>query len=49
MMDAIHAIQNDFAKIIVVSHMSEFKENFPVHLLVEKRSDGSHVTLQERG
>jgi exonuclease SbcC len=48
-MDALYAIQKDFAKIIVVSHLTEFKDNFPVHFIVEKSSLGSTVNVQERG
>ena len=48
-MDALYAIQKDFAKIIVVSHLAEFKDNFPVHFTIEKNSLGSTVTIQERG
>lgn len=49
LMDAIHAIQKDFVKIIVVSHLAGFKDNFPVHFIVEKNSLGSFVKVEERG
>ena len=48
-MSALYAIQNDFSKIIIVSHLNEFKENFPVHFVVEKSSAGSTVRIEERG
>lgn len=48
-MSALHAIQSDFSKIIVVSHLNEFKENFPVHFIIEKTSTGSVVHIEERG
>ena len=48
-MDALYAIQHDFSKIIVVSHLPEFKHNFPVHFIVEKGPLGSFVNIQERG
>jgi hypothetical protein len=48
-MDAIYAIQKDFEKIIVVSHLPIFKNNFPVHFMVEKDSFGSTVSIEERG
>jgi DNA repair protein SbcC/Rad50 len=48
-MNALYAIQNDFSKIIVVSHLNEFKENFPVHFVVDKTSSGSSVRIEERG
>jgi exonuclease SbcC len=48
-MEAIYAIQADFAKIIVVSHLPEFKHNFPVHFIVDKGPTGSIVNVEERG
>ncbi len=48
-MDALYVIQQDFAKIIVVSHLPEFKHNFPVHFIVEKTAHGSAVRVEERG
>jgi exonuclease SbcC len=48
-MSSLYAIQNDFSKIIIVSHLNEFKENFPVHFVVEKSSAGSTVRIEERG
>ncbi|MBD3231880.1 AAA family ATPase [Candidatus Dependentiae bacterium] len=49
LMDAIHAIQNDFSKIIVVSHLAHFKDNFPVHFIIEKNVTGSSIKIEERG
>jgi len=49
LMDAIYAIQKDFVKIIVVSHLPIFKDNFPVHFVVDKDSFGSVVRIEERG
>lgn len=48
-MEVLHAIRDDFAKIIVVSHLAEFKHNFPVHFIVEKGPVGSIITVEERG
>lgn len=48
-MEAIYAIQKDFSKIIIVSHLIEFKDNFPVHFIIEKNSSGSTVSVEERG
>ncbi len=48
-MEALYAIQQDFAKIIIVSHLPEFKQNFPVHFIVEKGTMGSVVRIEERG
>jgi len=49
LMDAIYSIQNDFSKVIVVSHLPIFKDNFPVHFVVEKMPTGSTVNVVERG
>lgn len=49
LMTALHAIQQDFSKVIIVSHLAEFKDNFPIHFIVTKQTDGSFVTIEERG
>jgi exonuclease SbcC len=49
LMEALYAVQDDFAKIIVVTHLPAFKENFPVHFIVEKGASGSLVTVEQRG
>jgi len=46
-MDAIHALQEDFEKVIIVSHLDVMKDQFPVHLLVEKKPTGSIVKIIE--
>jgi len=48
-MDAIHVIRKDFSKVVVVSHLPLFKNNFPIHFVVEKDSLGSFVKIEERG
>lgn len=48
-MDNLYKIQNDFSKIIIVSHLSEMKEQFPVQFIVEKKRMGSTVTIVEQG
>ncbi len=37
-MDAIYKIQDDFCKIIIVSHLTAMKDQFPVHFVVQKGS-----------
>jgi len=49
LMQALYAVQEDFAKIIVVTHLPAFKENFPVHFIVEKGAAGSIVSVEQRG
>lgn len=48
-MNAIHVVQEDFLKIIIVSHLHEFKDNFPIHFIIEKTENGSVVRVEERG
>jgi DNA repair protein SbcC/Rad50 len=48
-MDALHKIQDDFAKIIIVSHLPAMKDQFPIHFMVEKSTNGSSVRIMEQG
>ncbi|MCL4380142.1 SMC family ATPase [Candidatus Dependentiae bacterium] len=48
-MDALYAIQDDFAKIIIVSHLLTMKESFPVHFVVQKGPNGSTVQVVQQG
>lgn len=48
-MEAIYKIQDHFAKIIIVSHLDSMKNQFPVHLFVEKGANGSYVRAIEQG
>lgn len=49
MMDAIYAIMDDFAKIIIVSHLPAMKDSFPVHFVVSKGTGGSTISVMEQG
>lgn len=48
-MEALYKIQDDFAKIIIVSHLPFMKDQFPVHFVVEKGPNGSVVKVIEQG
>jgi len=48
-MDALYKIQDDFSKIIIVSHLPTMKDQFPVHFLIEKGVQGSTVSVIEQG
>jgi exonuclease SbcC len=48
-MDALHKIQDDFSKIIIVSHLPAMKDQFPVQFFVEKGVQGSTVSIIEQG
>lgn len=48
-MDVIYKIQEDFAKIIIVSHLPSMKDQFPAHFVIEKGPQGSMVKVIEQG
>lgn len=48
-MDALYKIQDDFSKIIIVSHLPSMKDQFPVHFVIEKGPNGSSVKVIEQG
>lgn len=48
-MDNIYKIQDEFAKIIIVSHLPEMKEQFPVQFIIEKKRSGSTVSIVHQG
>lgn len=48
-MDAIYKVQDDFSKIIIVSHLPSMKDQFPVHFVITKNADGSMVDVLEQG
>jgi exonuclease SbcC len=46
LVEAITAIQDDFHMILVVTHIDDLRDSFPVHLMVNKTSDGSYISLR---
>ena len=48
-MDSILKIQDNFAKVIIVSHLPNMKEQFPVQFLVQKKASGSIISVIEQG
>ena len=44
-LDAISAIQDDFQKIIVITHLEDLKDAFPVRIEVHKDRNGSSFTI----
>ncbi|MDX2139902.1 MAG: hypothetical protein SF123_17585 [Chloroflexota bacterium] len=46
LVEAITAIQDDFHMILVVTHIDDLRDSFPVHLVVNKTSDGNYVSLR---
>lgn len=43
LIEAINLVQHDFAKILVITHIDEMKEQFPNRIEVEKTSHGSII------
>lgn len=48
-MDALYKIQDDFAKIIIVSHLPIMKDQFPTHFVIHKTPTGSTVQVMLQG
>ena len=46
LVDIINSIQDDFDKIIVVTHLEDIKDAFPVRIEVTKTPDGSTVSVE---
>lgn len=47
-MEALYKIQDDFAKIIIVSHLATMKNQFPTHFFIQKNPQGSTVAVIEQ-
>ncbi|MEK6752509.1 MAG: SMC family ATPase [Chloroflexota bacterium] len=45
LIEAINLVKNDFAKILVITHLDELKDAFPNRIEVEKTERGSTVTV----
>jgi exonuclease SbcC len=46
LVEAITAIQEDFELILVITHMDDLRDSFPVHVVVEKTGNGSRVSVR---
>jgi exonuclease SbcC len=46
LVEAITAIQGDFDLIMVITHIDELRDAFPVHIIVEKTPNGSRVAVR---
>jgi exonuclease SbcC len=45
LVEAISSIQDDFEKIIVITHLEELKDKFPVLINVTKTVNGSMISI----
>ena len=43
LIEAINLVKNDFAKILVITHLDELKDAFPTRIEVEKTDRGSTI------
>lgn len=47
LIEALNYIQNDFDKILVITHLPELKEYFPYRINVTKTEEGSTISMEE--
>lgn len=45
LVEAINAVQEDFALVLVITHIRALKDAFPVRIEVTKTSDGSSIDI----
>jgi exonuclease SbcC len=45
LVEALNVIQEDFARVLVITHIEELKDAFPVRIEVTKTAQGSQVTV----
>ncbi|NLF13937.1 MAG: hypothetical protein GX597_19310, partial [Anaerolineaceae bacterium] len=45
LVEAITSIQDDFSRILVITHIEELKDAFPVRIEVTKTEHGSQFSL----
>lgn len=46
LVEAINAIQEDFSLILVITHIDELRDSFPVHIVVDKTDSGSRINIR---
>lgn len=46
LVEAINAIQTDFDMILVITHIDDLRDSFPVHVVIDKTPDGSMVSVR---
>ena len=45
LIEAINAVQDDFACILVITHIDELREAFPTRIEVQKELNGSQISI----
>ncbi|MBI1282497.1 MAG: AAA family ATPase [Anaerolineaceae bacterium] len=46
LVEAITAIQDEFELVLVITHIDDLRDSFPVHILVEKTPNGSRISVR---
>lgn len=46
LIEAINAIQGQFDVILVITHLDDLRDSFPVHIVVEKTAHGSRIAVR---
>src|SRR5687768_12304631 len=46
LIEAITTIQEDFDLILVITHIDELRDSFPVHIVLEKTGEGSRASVR---
>jgi DNA repair protein SbcC/Rad50 len=46
LVEAITAIQEDFDLILVITHIDDLRDSFPVHIMIDKTGSGSRVVVR---
>jgi len=46
LVQAINAVRDDFERILVISHLEEIKDAFPVRIEVTKTDDGATFVVR---
>ncbi len=46
LIEAINTVKNDFAKILIITHLDELKDAFPTRVEIEKTDTGSTIRVQ---
>lgn len=46
LIEAITTVQNDFALILIITHIDELRDSFPVHIALDKTREGSRISVR---
>lgn len=46
LIEAINAIQNQFDMILVITHIDDLRDSFPVHIVIDKTPNGSRISVR---